>query len=89
MQMNLQLARAVLSDTEELPKRRFEALILKGEKPRKWRSKGVSTRLSFEHAGSLDFPCICCMAIKSPWTTLSVKKEMVEQTVPLVGVGFK
>ncbi len=86
--MNLQLARAVLSDTEELPKRRFEALILKCEKPRKWRSKGVSTRLSFEHAGSLDFPGYCCTAIKSPWSTLRVKKEMVEQAVLLVGVWF-
>ena len=39
--MNLQLARAVLSDTEELPKPRFNCLILKAEKHEKCRSKGV------------------------------------------------
>ena len=29
------------------------------------------------------------MAIESPWSTLSVKKEMVEKKIPLVGVGLE
>jgi len=41
LQMNLQLARAVLSDTEGLPKSTFKPLILKGEKAQKCRTKGV------------------------------------------------
>jgi len=47
------------------------------------------TALSFEHPGSLNFPCFCYMATKSPWSTLSVTKEMVEQTGPLFGVGIE
>ncbi len=50
--------------TEESPKWRLEALVLK-------------------HKNRI------CMAIKFSWSTLSVKKEMVEQTIPLVGVGIE